>query len=246
MLLVDVGNTRIKWGLAHAREISGYGAAVHAGKSLTEVLPTVWADLPLPQRILVANVAGANAAEGLRHYCREHFKLVPEFVVPVWQSCGVTNGYHDPAQLGADRWAAVIGAYRQHRGPVCVIGCGTAITVDTVIPDGLHLGGLIAPGLGIMHRALAAATAALPSEAGDTVQFYARDTGTAVTSGVHYAATFFIEHAVAEIRVEHGQDMPALLTGGDAEKLQTLLRGRFTLTPHLVLEGLSVLAGLRT
>ncbi|MGB9428992.1 MAG: type III pantothenate kinase [Gammaproteobacteria bacterium] len=246
ILLVDMGNTRMKWGLARSQEISGYGAAVHAEKPIAEVLKTAWAGLPSPQRILVANVAGVAVVENLQRYCQGHFKLAPEFVIPVQQAGGVTNGYHDPAQLGADRWAAVIAAYAKYGGPVCVVGCGTAITVDTVTRTGRHLGGLIAPGIGVMHRALAAATAALPGDQGNMIELYARDTRAAVTSGIVYAATGFVERATAEIRAQHGNNLSILLTGGDAERLQPLMQGRFTLEPHLVLEGLAMLAEPRT
>jgi len=246
MLLVDVGNTRIKWGLSHHQAISGHGALEYRDKPIMEVLAAAWAELPSPARILVVNVAGALFAENLGRYCKEHFQRVPEYVQATPQACGVTNGYSQPAQLGVDRWTAVIGAYHIYGGPVCIIGCGTAITVDTVTREGQHLGGLIAPGLGVMQRALTAAAPAIPQEAGDTVTLYARDTRTAVTSGVLYAAAGLIERATAEIQAQQGAQTKYLLTGGDAERMQSVVRGQFTLALHLVLEGLAVLAGQQT
>lgn len=243
ILLVDVGNTRIKWGLLHGQAISGHGALLHAGRPINDVLAQAWANLPRPARILAANVAGMAMAENLDHYCREHFQMAPEYVIAADRACGVTNGYTQPAQLGADRWAAVIGAYNRHGGAACIIGCGTAITVDTVTHEGQHLGGLIAPGIGVMHKALASAAAAIPAEQGDTLTLYAHDTRTAVTSGILYAAAGFIERTLREIHAQHGARMPVLLSGGDAAHLQAVIRAPVTLAPHLVLEGLSVLAG---
>jgi type III pantothenate kinase len=162
------------------------------------------------------------------------------------QACGVTNGYTQAAQLGADRWAAVIGAYHRYGGPTCVISCGTAITVDTVTHEGQHLGGLISPGLSVMQRALATAAPVIPNEPGDTVTLYARDTRTAVTSGILYAAAGLLERATTEIQGQQGAQTKFLLTGGDAERMQSIVQGRFTLAPHLVLEGLVVLAGQQT
>ena len=242
MLLVDIGNTRLKWGLSRGREISATGALVHAGRAPAEIWRAAWRELPQPKRVVVANVAGAVIAGSLCTYCQEHFQIMPGFVTPVAQAVGVTNGYRDPAQLGADRWAAVVGAFTRHGGPICVVGCGTAITVDTVSREGRHLGGLIAPGLGTMQRALASASAALPAEPGETIQLFARDTRTAVTSGVLYAATGFVERTIAEVRAQQGDELKVLLTGGDAERLHSMMSGRFTLAPHLVLEGLAVLA----
>ncbi|MGH8336955.1 MAG: type III pantothenate kinase, partial [Gammaproteobacteria bacterium] len=219
--------------------------ALHAAKPVNEVLMQVWAKLPQPERIIVANVAGKPMAENISRYAREHFKLTPEFVMPAAQAGGVTNGYQNPAQLGADRWAAMLAAHQRHRGPVCVIGCGTAITVDTLTREGRHLGGLIAPGLGVMHRALADAAAAIAFEPDAQVTLYASDTRSAVSAGIVYAAAGFIERAATQIRAQQGAETEFLLTGGDAGQLQPQLQGRFTLAPHLVLEGLAVLAELQ-
>lgn len=245
-LLVDIGNTRIKWAQARGRELINTQAAVHTETPLTDVLRTEWAKLSPPKSVLVANVAGVEAGESLRRYCKRHFKLSPEFIMPSRYAAGVTNGYRDPAQLGADRWAAVIGAQANYGGPACVIACGTAITVDTVTRDGRHRGGLIAPGLGVMQRALAAAAPALAVEPGEAVTLYAKDTRTAVAGGVYYAAAGMVERAVNEIRADQGESLKVILTGGDAERLLPQLQRRFTLAPNLVLEGLAVLAGLQT
>ncbi|MGA9851488.1 MAG: type III pantothenate kinase [Gammaproteobacteria bacterium] len=244
-LLVDVGNTRIKWCLARGRELSDYGAVIHAGKPADEILTTAWRALTMPERVVVANVAGKAMAESLDGYCRGHFKLMPEYVAAVSRACGVSNGYAQPAQLGADRWAAIIGAYHRQKDSVCVASCGTAITVDTVTRTGQHLGGLIAPGIGVMHKALANAAAAIPDERDGTLTLFAQDTRTAVASGILYAAAGFMQRAVTEIRAQQGAEIPVLLTGGDAEILQPLLHGRITLAPHLVLEGLAILAEQR-
>ncbi|MGH8279983.1 MAG: type III pantothenate kinase [Gammaproteobacteria bacterium] len=244
-LLVDVGNTRIKWAQARKRVLAKPRAATHAGNALRTVLQTEWSALPRPEQVLIANVAGAEAAAVLQQYCETHFGITPGFVVSRAADAGVVNGYRDPRQLGVDRWAGVIGAYVSYGGPVCVVACGTAITIDTVTGDGQHLGGLIAPGLVVMQRALAAAAPALPAEAGAAVALYARDTLTAVTSGVLYAAAGCVERALGEIRADQGVSLKVLLTGGDAELLRPHLSARITLAPHLVLEGLAVLAELQ-
>lgn len=246
MLLADIGNTRVKWAQAQGRKLSGYGVAMHAGRPPMEVWRSVWGDVARPQRIVISNVAGATVADSVRDYFQQQFRLIPEFMTPSARAGGVTNGYVDAAQLGADRWAAAVGAFSRYGGPICVLGCGTALTMDTVDRDGRHLGGLIAPGLGAMQRALSAAAPALPSDAAGQPALFARDTHAAVSSGVLYAAVGFIERVAAEVRAREGREIKMLLTGGDAETLQSRLHERFTLAPHLVLEGLAVLAELRT
>ncbi len=246
MLLVDAGNTRIKWGLASEHGISNYSAFPYKGKPVHETLNQAWAKLQTPLRILVANVAGAELGENLANFCRQRFGRAPEFVQATAKACGVTNAYPQAARLGADRWAAMIGAHHKYKGPVCVVSCGTAITIDTLTREGRQLGGLIAPGISVMQQALADAVPVIPREPGDGPSLYARDTRTAVISGVLYAAAGFIGRATQEILAQQGEQTRMLLTGGDAERLQPMLEERFTLTPHLVLEGLAVLAREQT
>ncbi|MDE2346034.1 MAG: type III pantothenate kinase [Gammaproteobacteria bacterium] len=242
MLMVDAGNTRIKWGLATAGVLSAPGACTYKGLALAETLGQVWSGLQTPERILAANVAGAGLGGSLADFCRQRFGREVEFVQASAKSCGVTNAYAQPVQLGADRWAAIIGAHHIYKGPACVISCGTAITIDGVTGDGRHLGGLIAAGLTAMQQALADAAPVLPREVGGNHTLFAQDTQTAVTSGLLYAAAGFIERTTGEMRARLGEDTKLLLTGGDIERLRPLLHGRFTLAPHLVLEGLALLA----
>lgn len=246
MLLADIGNTRIKWAESRDNRLGGYGAAVHAGTSLDEVLTAAWSPLERPTRIVAVNVAGNTAATALTHFCTRHFSLAPDFLLSSARCGVVVNGYHDPSQLGADRWAAVIGAFLRYGGPVCVVACGTAITVDAVNREGRHLGGLIAPGIATMRKALAGATAAIPDAAGEVAALFGLNTRTAVACGVTQAAAGLIERTVRRITAELGTGMQVLLTGGDAEYLQSQLTGRYTLAPHLVLEGVLVMAEQRT
>ena len=242
MLVVDAGNTRIKWGLACGGALTAPGACTYKGLPLAETLGLAWSGLPTPERIFATNVAGAGTGQQLAEFCRQRFSREMEFVRAAAKACGVINAYAQPAQLGADRWAAIIGAHHIYKGDVCIISCGTAITADSVTGDGRHLGGLIAAGIAAMQQALADAAPVLPREAGGNHTLFAQDTQTAVASGLLYAAAGFIERVTGEMQAQLGEDTKLLLTGGDAERVRPLLRGRFTLAPHLVLEGLALLA----
>ena len=72
------------------------------------------------------------------------------------------NGYEQPQQMGVDRWVAMLAAWERHHAAACIVDCGTAITLDVVSESGHHLGGVIAPGISLMHEALASRTAQLP------------------------------------------------------------------------------------
>ena len=82
------------------------------------------------------------------------------------EQCGVRSSYAEPAQLGADRWAALIGARRRYAGPCAVVNAGTTMTVDALSAEGIFLGGFIVPGLELMREALARNTAQLKAQDG--------------------------------------------------------------------------------
>ena len=163
LLLIDAGNTRIKWALlAPDAPLGGWlasGAVTHAE---LDTLAAQWAPLSITDALL-SNVAGVAIALRLRSMLP---LPVRDFVSLPWLA-GVTNGYRNPAQLGCDRFAAAIGAHALAPGQaVIVANCGTATTIDAVTADGVFLGGMILPGLGLMASSLARNTAQLPQIAG--------------------------------------------------------------------------------
>ena len=149
-------------------------------------------------------------------------------------ACGVKNGYDTPQQLGADRWAALIGARALHAGPAVVVMAGTATTIDALDAQGLFRGGLILPGLALMRAALARNTADLPHAAG---HYRAQPTNTddAIVSGAIHATLGAIERIHATL----GEDALCLLSGGAAQELAPQLDLPFRLIDNLVLEGLA-------
>ena len=85
------------------------------------------------------------------------------------QQCGVRSSYVDPAALGPDRWAALIGAWHLTGGACVVVNAGTTMTVDALNGEGVFLGGCIVPGAALMREALARDTANLALRAGARV-----------------------------------------------------------------------------
>ena len=160
-------------------------------------------------------------------------------------SGGVTNGYVEPEALGADRWAAIVAAYQGSAKPVCVIDCGTAITLDVVDADGIHQGGLIAPGLDMMRRSLVTGTSAIGSlvvEARSASPLLARNTTDGVNNGTMRMAGALIDRVIEEAAADYGRDLQAVITGGDAGRLQPLLRCSPRYDRDLVLKGIAILA----
>ncbi len=233
MLLLDAGNSRLKWALARN------GAWLQRGMlDLAKLgsLRQVFSALPPPHRILASNVAGARAAEQLRAACAL-WPCPVEFVTAQREQCGVRNGYAQPAQLGSDRWAALIAAWRRVNGACVVVNCGTATTVDALSCEGEFLGGLILPGLEMMRRSLAAGTAQLKESVGQWSAF-PRNTADAVYSGAIQATAGAVSR---QHELLQAPDAPCVLGGGAADEIEPRLPHPVIRMDDMVLQGLQLI-----
>lgn len=231
MLLIDVGNSRCKWmHLEHGVRVRGAEDVVEL-----ELLQHGFAVLPQPARIIVSNVAGAAAAQQLRSLCARWTTQV-EFVVAKHEQCGVTNLYDEPAQLGSDRWAALVAAWKRVQRSCLVVNCGTATTVDALSDKGEFLGGLILPGITLMQKSLSLNTAQLPDVQGDN-QDFPRNTADAIYSGALRATAGAIRQQYELL----GGNGGCVLSGGAANQIQSLLGIPVHAVDNLVLEGLQII-----
>jgi type III pantothenate kinase len=236
ILCLDCGNSRLKWGLRDlpdGREWIASGVLAHTEiAQLARQLPVGC----VPRTIVGCNVAGPECARGIEVALKEVFKVQVNWITSLAAQCGVANGYDNPASLGADRWAALIGARALHRGATLVVLAGTATTIDVLDADGKHQGGLILPGLSMMANALTAGTARLPIAQGQFRQL-PRNTHDAITSGAIQATLGAIQRMFAMLQSDH--DAICLLAGGAADSLQTQLALPYRRADKLVLEGLA-------
>lgn len=241
MLLLDIGNTRIKWGwLAPAGGLRPGGAVVHGGRHQSVL--QAWAKLPKPQRIFGASVAGCEFNREVEQVAQTLWNLPVHWARSSEGAAAMKTAYAEPGQLGVDRWAAAVGAYYASGRAVCVVDCGSAITFDVVTDAGRHLGGLIVPGWQMMRRALHQGTAGLPLVELEQAETIARDTATAIASGTLLGAAAMIDGLTKRIMDALGTTAELWLTGGDAPLLQPHLQHSFILAPDLVLQGLAVMA----
>lgn len=253
MLLIDVGNTRIKW--AHAQlpdaaseQVPGCwldsGSVTHADlATLTER----WGKLTV-SRVLISNVAGQRLHERLQILLEAVFgsRLRTDWFTAPLQLAGLRNGYRHPAQLGCDRFAAALGAQRMFpRQELIVATCGTATTIDAVSADGLFIGGLILPGLGLMATSLARNTAQLPhiTSRVEVTALFADNTDDAIVSGCINAQAGAIERAVAlQSQQCRGVRIRCIVTGGSAAIIAPHLSIEYETVDNLVLIGLQTAA----
>src|SRR5688500_11210861 len=131
ILLIDIGNTRVKWAMLERGELTHQQAAVHASWS-DEACSVAFAALPHPSRVLVSNVGGEQIGMIVRDVSIARWGVEPEFIQSSAQAAGVRNAYPDVWKLGVDRWVALIGAYALQQRAVCVVSIGTAATIDGV------------------------------------------------------------------------------------------------------------------
>ena len=236
ILVIDAGNTRIKWGLHDGAAWRAQGRAAHADvASLCAAL----ADLPKPTRIVVSHVAAAPLYDALVQALAQ-FDLPLRRVYARARQCGVENGYADPAQLGADRWAALIAAQHLAGGTQLVVNAGTALTVDA-LHAGRFLGGLIVPGYRLLGAALQQATA-LPNTTDGRFSIWPDNTRDALETGRLRALAGAVAAQHAQLALHAGTSVGILLSGGDAARLVPHLPQPLWQVDNLVLEGLRIIA----
>lgn len=234
ILAVDAGNSRTKWGVFDAD-----GTLLAAGavdNDALERLAEVWHGFSGCRRAVVSSVAGEAVAARLGGLF-ELLALPALWIRAPAAACGVKNGYAQPEQLGADRWAALVGAWNRYRAPCVVATAGTALTVDALSGEGEFLGGLIVPGFSMMRAALAAGTAGVPAAPGQWRDFPVA-TADAVYSGALAAMAGAVQRMRALLEAREGHAPQCLLAGGDAELLAAALPGPTIIAHDLVLQGL--------
>ncbi len=236
MLLLDVGNTRLKWGLADAQGLRESGAVVHDGEPAAALRAL---HLPQPAELWVAHVTGAAHETRLSQTLQALFGRPPRYARSAARWRDLHNAYDEPERLGIDRWLAMIAAWGEQRAAVCIADAATALTVDCIDAKGQHLGGIIAAGLHTHQRAVLGHTRfAMRDGAAAYGGGLGGDTETCVRQGALLACLGAIDRAALAV----GPDARCLLTGGDAEVLLPHLGRRWQHRPHLVLEGLLRLA----
>ncbi len=152
LLLLDAGNSRVKWALLRKPYRRGQMIATQGVVELTALRSSVaWSRLlkkaKNPDLIYGCNVAGPSIERQLRAASRRAGLAAPHFARSEIAAAGVRNGYPDPWRLGVDRWVGLIGAHHEHPDrDLCLVGLGTAMTIDLLTARGRHVGGCIGPG----------------------------------------------------------------------------------------------------
>jgi type III pantothenate kinase len=245
-LLVDIGNTRVKWAIMRDGKQGPMRAAAHENSGLA--LRALVRSAPRKvSRVIVVSVVDEGLSHVLDTAARRRFGITPEYVRSTKRSHGVTNSYREVWRLGADRWVSAIGAHALASGRTAVIAnVGTALTIDAVSANGRHRGGAIVPGPATMIESLLSGTHGIRRRASGgqakSRSLFSTDTASALAAGSMFAAAAFIDRALLEARRELKGQPLLILTGGAAPALQRYLKSSARFVPDLVLRGLAEFA----
>ncbi len=243
-LLLDVGNSRLKWGVLDGGSISRTGH-ITQDAIRQQGLSALTSKLPRHvDTVFASNVAGTSYATRLSGVISMHCGCDVRFARTEQQACGVTSSYRQPRRLGVDRWVAMIGAWSECEAACVIVDAGTAVTIDVIDDHGQHLGGQILPGIAMMADALAVKSSDLPSvgqrvsKAASGLDMFASNTVRAVEQGIMNAVVGAVERAAWAVH-DSGSYATIVLTGGDASRILKSLEDETLHRPHLVLQGLA-------
>ena len=240
ILAVDSGNTFIKWGLYTDN------LCIKSGRIRYEeilILDEEFSHLPKPDIVIVSHVARAATKKQLiklisiwnvRHY----WVVAQEF------QCNVSNSYSIPQQLGSDRWASLIAAWNISQQACLVISVGTAMTIDALTDTESFLGGIIMPGIELMHKSLSSHTQLVNiNHSSGNYKDFPQNTIDAIESGVIQCMIGAIDrmYNLLALQVDHPVEV-CILTGGGASKLIPYVKTPVRTIENLVLEGLVIIA----
>ncbi len=238
-LYIDVGNTRLKWRF----DQGSMESMIYASGQLPSQLDVAWGNQSAPDNVWMVAVATTTVLQQLHDWISNNWELVPCAMTVSVADCGVSCGYNQPQQLGADRWAALIATYAAFPEGAVVVDCGTAVTVDAVNAEGQHLGGFILPGITTMQQSLSDRTA-MQWIGRDTSshQEWGNDTASCIGLGTCKAVAALVEQSIERLQANGVCDPALVITGGDAELLQPFLEIDSQRRDALVLEGLRLYA----
>ncbi len=234
-LLLDLGNSRLKWALSGPGTWRS-GVAVGSVEDYLNALSTLPVAAKDIDEVWLSSVRPGQLQEALLHGLKQRFQSHCQLALTPAEQDGLRNAYPAPSSLGVDRWLAMLGAWQFGR-PVLVADCGTAMTLDAVSHDGQHQGGLIVPGAETMIESLRLRAPHLPPALQNPEAGLARDTATALDNGARLACAALIERVLQQC-VDADPVIRLVITGGGAPTLIPLLRCAVDHRSDLVLLGL--------
>jgi type III pantothenate kinase len=242
MLLFDLGNSRAKWATWTAGSYAQTGSVDPNGLEWEAQLRQQLHGIVTPDRILVASVASLQVLAAVQRMTHSRWDQEPILLQAHAMQCGVRSAYAEPAQMGVDRWLAMLAAWNRFQCPVCVSDIGTAVTVDVVAADGRHLGGLIAPGIALSQSVLQTRTAGVRHADPGAGAALGQSTGACVANGCLLSIVGTLRMALELMGRECGAGGVLVATGGDAPRILPFLPDSCVHVPNLIFDGMLLAA----
>ena len=222
ILVIDVGNTNITFGVYREKELITtfrmtprlLRTSDEYGIEIREMLKSNQVE---PKRLSGAIIASVvpNVMHALTGGVRRYLKLDP-VIVGSGIKTGIRITSENPKEIGPDRIVDVVAAYEKYGGPVLVLDFGTATTYDLVTQDGCFGVGITAPGIRISAKALWEDTAKLPEvEIKKPDSILARETVSSMQAGLVYGQIGQTEYIISQVKKESGyRELKVVATGG--------------------------------
>ena len=246
LLAIDIGNSSIKFGIFDDETLlSKFSIPTISELTVDDLTTAVGQKLgsSISAAFVCSVVPELDAVIG--QFAKAACGVTPLFVNNNFEF-GLAIRYEPLDAVGTDRLVNSFAAAEKYGVPCIVCSFGTATTIDVVNEKRELLGGLIAPGISTMAKALHLKTAKLPEvniEARDNV--ISRTTETSIQSGVFYSQIGLVETAVARIKREIGGDPKVIATGGFASMIAANTDVIDVVDENLLLDGLRRLAKRR-
>lgn len=243
IILIDIGNSRIKWALKSDYEYSLQNPIVHSKGNIAEKDLWKFSAVESTEDKVCKVIISSVLDEPANRYLKKQFELLFPikdvfFVRSIASGFGIKNGYQQPERLGVDRFVAMVGARAITKQALVVVDIGTAITIDLLSATGEHKGGLISAGLGLLRNSLGRSTANLPLISDSNCSFPATETESAIAGGTILTLAGLVNH----IYSMQNNDYKLILTGGDAETVSPYINAAHQIIPDLIFKGLNVIA----
>lgn len=236
-LVVDIGNSFLKWTLVENGPWRK-GCPVPLQEDINAMLNRIWGNIDPPKNVLVSNVSGRRVMTALGAWTAANWGMEPLLFQSAERFQNIRNGYRVPEQLGCDRWAAIIGARSLAEGDLCVVDCGTAVTIDALTRDDRFIGGVIFPGIALVRNSLLSGTSEIAEKQARYKGVLGRTTAECVSGGSYFGVAGAVDRILSEMASALDEPTP-LITGGGARFLLPFLHHSPRMEPDLVLIGLA-------
>jgi len=234
-LLIDSGNSCLKWAEFKHGVLGNTQTIDYNNTDYLRQLQKQWSQLSRPEAVYIACVAAIQVQ--LKNLLADLWSTTSlVFIQSPSESHGVINAYPKVQSLGVDRWLVMIAAKKHYNGSLCIVDCGTAITLDCIDKNGQHLGGMIMPGWTLMQQSLFQGTANIGANTDLFPLGLADNTQAAVFNGRLNAIKGFIDAGLSAMP----NNCQLILTGGDATFLYDALPLDAILDTNLVMKGIAL------